>query len=130
MTDMFTNAANLKGLLENSERLKVFELHQSSSMHVDEVRAEFASGTSMYNIFSEQIQSRCVDERCPCPWMYVDFVLRLFIGIQPNTFVLAAHPACEPVIQFNVNRPFVYFLRNRIDDTILFSGRLVQPVLG
>lgn len=61
---------------------------------------------------------------------YVDISFRFFKGVQTNTFAQAVQPACEPVIQFNANRPFVYFLRNRIDDTILFSGRLVRPVLG
>lgn len=62
MTDMFTNAANLKGLLDSSELLKVFEIHQSSSVRVDEEHAEIASGTSTYNMLSKQMQSCYVDE--------------------------------------------------------------------
>lgn len=48
MSDMFTNAANLKGLFESPKQLKVFEVHHSSSMRVDEVHAEIASGSSTY----------------------------------------------------------------------------------
>lgn len=55
MTDMFTNTSNLKGLLESSERLKVFELHHSSSIRTNELGAEAAAATSTYKIFSKQM---------------------------------------------------------------------------
>ena len=32
-----------------------------------------------------------------------------------------------PVIQFNANRPFLFFLRDNRTGTILFAGRLAEP---
>lgn len=56
MSDMFTNAANLKGTLDSSQPLKIFLQQHSSSARLTELRGEFASGTSTYKTFS---QSKC-----------------------------------------------------------------------
>lgn len=51
-----------------------------------------------------------------------------FKGDISTTFVLAATPIINPAISFHANRPFVYYLRNRVENTILFSGYVKKPV--
>lgn len=46
MDDIFSNSADLSGLLASAEPLKVSEVHHSSSIVVDEKGAEAASATS------------------------------------------------------------------------------------
>lgn len=43
---MLTNNADLSGLLNSCEDLKVFEVHHSTSVRIDEGESEIASGTS------------------------------------------------------------------------------------
>lgn len=45
-----------------------------------------------------------------------------------TTLVLAATPPINPVIPFRANRPFVYFVRDRTEKSILFSGYVKKPV--
>lgn len=42
---MYTSNADLSGFLTDHERLKVFEVHQSTSIQIDEGASEIASGT-------------------------------------------------------------------------------------
>lgn len=53
---------------------------------------------------------------------------RFFKGDIATTFTLAATPTINPVIPFRANRPFVYYMRDRTEKTILFSGYVKRPV--
>lgn len=50
ISDIFSDSADLSGILTSKEPLKVSEIHHSSSIDVDEQGAEAASATSKYHL--------------------------------------------------------------------------------
>lgn len=49
-------------------------------------------------------------------WNFLTSIHVLGVGIAPNAM---------PILELNVNRPFMYYIRDTEADTIVFSGRIV-----
>lgn len=53
ITDMYTNNADLSEFLTNPEKLKVYEVHHSSSIQIEEGKSVIASGTGKHQLYNE-----------------------------------------------------------------------------
>ena len=70
-------------------------------------------------------------------WIYLHFAKhKAFISVDEHGTEAAAVTAVgaggggygdEPETEFIVNRPFIFFIRDRITGTILFMGRILNP---
>lgn len=106
MATMFSDSADLSGLLASNEQTKVSKVIHKAVIEVNEEGSEAAATTGIRFVpFTK------------CFWIYFEHFC-FILGIKIQTKKASS--------KFKADHPFMYFIRDTQSDTIIFSGRIVN----
>lgn len=119
MTDIFTPAADLTGLLESGESLQISNVIHKAFIEVNEQGSEAAGATGKehLNLFSTNFSTFFL-----CSHIYSIQSRFVFAGISAG--ITSINTRVTP--EFRADHPFLYFIRDDFQNTVLFSGRIVE----